>query len=69
MWLVCFYPAAKALAVSAGSSEVDIGVLADFVDGLCPTGHTLQIYHGNVTALDEHLSSHIHTHAGKHTCL
>lgn len=53
---VCAYPAVKALAVGAGSSEVDIRVLADLVDGLGLTGHTLQIHHGNMATLDEHLS-------------
>lgn len=55
------YPTVKALAVGAGSSEVDIRVLADLVDGLGLTGHALQIHHGNMATLDEHLS-HTHTH-------
>lgn len=45
----------NALAVGAGSSEVDIRVLADLVNRLGLTGHTLKIHNGNVAALDEHL--------------
>lgn len=58
---MCVYPAVKALAVGAGSSEVDVRVLADLVDGLGLTGHTLEIHHGNMAALDKHLS-HTHTY-------
>lgn len=50
----------KALAVGAGSSEVDIRVLADLIQGLGLAGHALQIHHGNMTTLDKHLS-HAHT--------
>lgn len=49
---MCGYPSMQALAVGARSSEVDIRVLADLVDGLGLTGHTLQIYHGYMATLD-----------------
>lgn len=52
---VCVYPTVEALAVRAGSPEVDVGVLADFIQGLGLTGNAFQIHHGNVTALDEDL--------------
>lgn len=59
---VFVYPTVKALAVGAGSSEVDVGVLADLVQGLGLAGHTLQIHHGNMTTLDQHLyNTHAHT--------
>lgn len=52
---MCVYPAVEALAVRAGSSEVDVRVLADLIQGLGLAGYTFQIHHGNVTTLDEHL--------------
>lgn len=57
------YPAVEALAVGAGSSQVDVRVLADLVQRLGLTGHTLQVHHGNVATLDKHLP---HTHRYKH---
>lgn len=57
---VCVYPTVEALAVGAGSSEVDVRVLADLIQGLDLAGYAFQIHHGNMATLDKHLS-HTHT--------
>lgn len=53
---VSVYPSRKALAVGTGSFEIDVGVLADLIERLGLTRDALQIHHGNMAALYQHLT-------------